>query len=445
MFKKIIVNKFGGGILAKKYIPLIEKRLRQQIKTGYAPIAVVSALPGITDELLLFSKKRELAGQSIKLFISRLFKKHLKIMAEIGVSDKWFNQAKIEWEEILRGLEKDLNIVRHSGLTNILEDKIAAYGEKMSVIFLAGLLNDKGLSAEKFFAEEIPVITDDNFKNAGIKYQISEKNIRKKLPVLNELPVIAGFTGKTAKGQTTVLGRGGTDTTACFLAAALRADKVILWKDVGGVLSADPKIVPEAKTIPYISYQEAEESGKVIQEKAIQYVKMFNTPLEIVSLTKPENKTKVGAATRKKSGAKIVSFKRNLTLFIINEEKIKMNDLLSMACQIFAKHKVEIILISNARYILQIVADNENGLVDKVFKELKNKVAAIKAFKVNMVFLVGSFNVNDVNDFNNLLIKHKTGLEISAFLYENCARIEAIIKSDKIENIIRVLYKKFIK
>lgn len=436
--------------MVREFIPLIKKHLREQLAAGYRPIAVVSALKGITDEILLFLSELEkhtlsAANRKIKLFVKNLFEKHLSLMADIGVSAIWRKQIKSEFKKIFFELENDLVAFSFSGQSPALRAKLSAYGEKFSAILMAGYFNSSGLAAKEFLAEEIPIITDDNFLDADIKYKISEKNIRKKLLTLSELPVIAGFTGKTAKGQTTVLGRGGTDTTACFTAAALRADKVILWKDVSGVLSADPKIVPEAKTIPFISYQEAEESGKVIQEKAIQYVKLFKTPAEIVSLANPNCKTRIGAIGQLKKGSKIVSFKKNLTLFIITEEIIKMNDLLSLVCQTFSKYKVDIILISNARYILQIVVNNGNGLVNKVFRELKNKVSEIKIFNVSMVFLVGSFDVNDVNDFNHLLIKHKTGLEISAFFYENCARIEAIVKTNKIESVIKVLYKKFIR
>jgi aspartate kinase len=241
-----------------------------------------------------------------------------------------------------------------------------------------------------------------------------------------------------------LLGRGGTDTTACFVGAATRADKVILWKDVGGVLSADPRIVSQAKTIPFVGYQEAEEAGKIIHDKAIQYAKLFNTAVEIVSLTNPKLKTTVGKEVKIKKGAKIVSYKKDLTLYVITDEIIKGNELLSIVSQAFAKNKVDIILISNTRYSLQIVADNNNGSSKNVLEELKKKVFKVETSPVSMVYLVGNFDVKYVNDFNSLMIKLKTDLEISAFLYKNCTRLEAVIRTNKIESVIRSLYKKFI-
>ncbi|MFH1255537.1 MAG: aspartate kinase [bacterium] len=439
MLKKIIVDKFGGGVMNKESMPLIKKRLQEQIAAGNYPVAVVSAFKGITDEIILFLRKMEKnSSADCGLFAKKLFKKHINIVSPRGTAE---NKLK----KIFVDFEKDLSAFGSSGGTIELKAKISSYGEKFSAILTAEYLDSMGMPAKEFFAEDIPIITNDNFNDADIEYGISEKNIGKKFLNLKQIPVIAGFSGRTAGGQTTVLGRGGTDTTACFAAAALRADKVILWKNTRGVLSADPKIVPEAKTISRLSYDEAEESGKIIHEKAMRYVKLFKIPAEIACLADARRKTEVGEARREKKGAQIASFKKNLVLFIITDEAAKMADLLSSTCQVFAKHKVDIVLISNARHILQIAADNSNGLLEKVFQELKNKASSVKAAKASMVFLIGNFNADDVNDFNDILIKHKAGMQISAFFYENCARIEAIIKTDKTEDMVRILHKKFIK
>lgn len=384
--KNIIVNKFGGGILKKELIPFMEKRLKEELKKGYFPIVVVSALPGVTDKLL-----NEAKGESM--------------------------QAK---------------------------DRIISNGEKESAHMFAKYLNDLGMPAEVVEAEEI-IVTDDNFGNANIIYNISEKNVQKRFSTIKKIPVVPGFIGKTKNGDTTTLGRGGTDTTACFIGAALRANKVVLWKDVDGVMSANPKIVKNAKTVPFVSYQEAEEAGKIIHDKAIQYVKMHDTPIEIASLVDPKQKTVVGKAKKLKHGTKIVSYKKDLVLFTISDESKKENGLLAISSNAFFKHKVDIILISNTQYSIQIVADNANGKADEVYEEINKKVKEVEMHPVSMIYLIGSFDVYDVNEFNAMLIKMKADLEISAFLYKNCTRLEAIIKEQNIDKIINVLHKKFIK
>lgn len=393
MSKKIIINKFGGGILKKELIPFIEKRIKDQIHAGYSPIIVVSALPGVTDNLL-----KNAGGKSTQQ-----------------------------------------------------KDKIASLGERESAQILAKYLCDLDMQAQVVEAEEM-IVTDDNFGNANIIYKISEKNVQKRLAsrgLLGKIPVIPGFIGKTKKGDTTTLGRGGTDTTACFVGAAIRAHKVILWKDVDGVMSANPKIVKSAKTVPFVSYQEAEEAGKIIHDKAIQYIKMHDTPIEIASLVDPKKKTVVGIAPslRKATArrAKIVSYKKDLVLFTIGDESKKENSLLSISSNAFFKYKVDIILISNTQYSIQIVADNANGKAQEVYEEINKNVKEVEMHPVSMVYLVGNFDVYDVNTFNEMLIKMKADLEISAFLYKNCTRLEAIIKEQNIDKIINALHKKFIK
>src|SRR3989339_967843 len=327
MSKKIIVNKFGGGILKKELIPFMEKRIKEQLKAGFAPVVVVSALPGVTDKLL-----GEAKGKSMQM-----------------------------------------------------KDKIISNGEKESAQMFAKYLGDLGMPAEVVEAEGM-IVTDDNFGNANIIYKISEKNVQRKLSLLEKIPVIPGFIGKTKNGNTTTLGRGGTDTTACFVGASLRAEKVVLWKDVDGVMSANPKIVKSAKTVPFVSYQEAEEAGKIIHDKAIQYVKMHDTPIEIASLVDPKQKTVVGKAKKLKHGTKIVSYKKDLVLFTISDESKKENSLLAISSNAFFKHKVDIILISNTQYSIQIVADNANGKAEEVYEEINKKVKEVEMHPVSMIY-----------------------------------------------------------
>ena len=282
MPKKNIVNKFGGGILIKDFIPLMVERLREQIKDGFEPVVVISAFPGVTDKLLKSFDKS---------FLKKFKEENWQLMKDLKFDAKQLKKTQIELNRLFTEMEKDLKLDR---TIQAHQDRIAAYGEKLSATIFTSYLNMSGLPAKRLLAEEIPIITDDNFTNANIIYKSSEKNIKQKINNLKEIPIIPGFTGKTKNNKTTTLGRGGTDTTACFVGSALDAEKVILWKDVGGVFSADPKIVPKAKYLPVISYREASMAGKIIHPKAIQYIKLTNTLLEITFIANTKLKTKVG-------------------------------------------------------------------------------------------------------------------------------------------------------
>ena len=452
MSKPIIVNKFGGGILVKEFIPIMKKRIEEQTKKGYQSIAVVSAMPKVTDEILSFvnSLKENYDEKVVEAFISNLLNRHKQAALDIKISDPHLGKLEIEIGKILNKLENELKNTHKNSkskasiVTSALEDKLVSYGEKLSAIIMTYYLNSNGILATEFLAEEIPIVTDDHFKNANIDYLTSLKNLNNKMKGVERVIVIPGFTGITKEGEVTTLGRGGTDTTACFVGAALQAEKIILWKDVGGVLSADPKIVKTAKTIPFISYLEAEEAGKIIHDKAIQYVKMYKTQIEIASIANPKLSTKIGEIKKQEKGAKIVSLKKDLNLLLITDESMKVNDLMLLVCESFKKHKVEMILISNTRYSLQIVADKSDE-IEKVYNDIKSKVEEIEMMKASMVFLVGNFEAKDVSNFNDLLVKLGTDLQISAFYFDNCKRIEAVIRTENIEKVVNSLYKKFIK
>jgi aspartate kinase len=445
MLKKIIVNKFGGGILKKEFIPLIKSRIINQIKNDYSPIAVVSAMPGVTDNILFFLQKlKEKYDISlIEEFTNKLFTQHENIIKDISLNDIFQKRAILEVKNTLDLFEKDLK--EFKSVNNEVEDKIVSFGEKLSCIIFSEYLNASDLKSKRIFAEDIPIITDNNFKNANIDYEISSTNLNKIVSKTSDILVIPGFTGITKSGKITTLGRGGTDTTACFVGASLKAEKIILWKDVGGILTSDPRIIKKAKTIPFINYYEAEEAGKVIHDKAIPFVKMFKTKIEIASIINPKSKTVIGDNKKIQKGAKILNFKKDLDFILITDENLKLNDLLIEVVSIFNKYKIEINLISNTRYSLQIIVDNKNGQLENAYNEIAKKVAKIEKTKANMVFLVGLFDSKDVSNFNDLLVKVGAELLISAFYYEDCYRMEAIIKAENINKVLESIYKKFIK
>ncbi|MFN4181068.1 MAG: aspartate kinase [Candidatus Paceibacteria bacterium] len=438
--QKVIVNKFGGGILKIDLIPHIEKRLKEEVKAGFVPVCVVSALPGVTDELLDIAN-----GKNFALQKKSILAKHRDTIDQL-IKNK--SIAETCWKDVTRlfaEVEHEATKIQHGHKSPKNEDKLVAYGERLSAVLFTHYLSSIGHPATLLKAEDIPLVTDDNFKNANIDYKTSAKNLTKKFEKISGMVVIPGFTGTTKEGHITTLGRGGTDTTACFIGAALNAEKIILWKDVGGVMSADPRIVKNAKTVPFVNYQEAEEAGKIIHDKAIQYVKIHNTPIEIASLVNPKQKTVIGKEVKSKKGTKIVSYKKNLVFFIVTDEEKKETDMLAVVNQACSKNNVDILLISNTRYNLQIVADNQNGKAEEVFAEIKKRIPQVTMSPVSMVFLVGNFAMQDVNEFNSLLIKLKTDMEISAFFYKNCTRLEAVIKEQNLDKIINTLHSKFIK
>ena len=161
-----------------------------------------------------------------------------------------------ELEQVLTG------IVYVGELTPKSRDTVISFGERLSAPIVSGALKDIGVSSQHLTGGEAGIVTDNNFGEAGLLMNFTKFQLKKNLePLLKKgaVPVITGFIAATQDGETTTLGRGGSDYTATIVGAALEADEVWIWTDVDGLMTSDPKIVPEAKTIPEISFQEATE------------------------------------------------------------------------------------------------------------------------------------------------------------------------------------------
>ncbi len=164
-------------------------------------------------------------------------------------------------------------------------DLLAASGEVISAVVLATMLRSAGLPAAAFTGGQTGIITDENFGDARI-LEVDPGAVRESLQ-RGVIPVVAGFQGVTRQGAVATLGRGGSDTTAVALGAALEADRVEIYTDVDGIKTADPQIVPEARTIARLDYDEAFQlaslGARVIHPRAVELARQFQMALAIRS------------------------------------------------------------------------------------------------------------------------------------------------------------------
>lgn len=444
MPKKYIVNKCGGGIMVPTLLPLVKKELYRQIKGGHSPIVVVSAVKDVTDTIILFLENLSKNKTSVQDFIAFLKEMHLKLFDDIEVTAQTKNRIILGMDKLMLLLEKDL-IAYKKNPTAELEAKITAYGEKLSATCVAEYFFEKDLKTNAVFAENIPLLTDAVVKDANILYEESEKNINLFIKTVKNIPVIAGFTGRTTKGMTTLLGRGGTDTTACFVGAALRAAKIVLWKDVGAVYSADPRLVSEARTITALNYDEIEEAGKIIQGKAVNYLRQYKIPTEIASLTNSKDKTVVRDTNNTKHGAKMVSFKKNLMLFSLHQGEARGYERLSEISDLCARYKVNVVLIWNDPNYLHVATEDTSGMLDELIIEAKTRFPHIGMTTVHMITVVGHFNWEDVNTFNQTLHDFDAKALVGACPYPKCFRMEGIVASKHdIASLLSAMHKIFI-
>ena len=442
---KIIINKFGGDIMSSpEKIKLAIQEITNQIKNGQKPIMVVSALKGITDELVEVLKKVAISKNFfLNSFVKKISQAHHNFCQNILK-----NPGKLleKIDRFLEEMEDDLKTLQKYGDIKIVKDKILSCGEIPASYIFATLLEDAGVKAKSLTGGEIGIITDNNFMDANIIWEKSADRVQKNLNKLitqKLVPVITGFNGKTSMGQITTLGRGGSDTTATFLGAVLNSYKIKLWKSVPGVLSADPRIVKQAKTISKITYNEAEESGQVLHDKAIRFLKKSDIEAEVCFVKDSKIKTIIKREFKDKKGVKMINSKENLTLLEVRSPQVEQYGFLYKISEMISRRGINMVLIRNTRDALYIVIENSQESPG-LYKEIEEFGSRLKTEEVAMVSLVGNLEWSLANKFNQLLIKLNHHPAMGAFPYRECVRMEALINPKNVERTVRALHKEMI-
>jgi aspartate kinase len=236
----LIVHKYGGTSMGStERIRLVAKRVAKWARAGHQMLVVPSAMSGETNRLLALAKDVAPAASS---------------------------------GEVMREL-----------------DMIAATGEQVSVGLLALALWAEGVPAVSYAGWQVPIQTDSAYTKARIM-RIDEQRVRADLAA-GKVVVITGFQGVDAQGNVTTLGRGGSDTSAVAVAAALHADECLIYTDVDGVYTTDPRIVAEARRLHTISFEEMLEmaslGSKVLQIRSVEFAGKYRVPLRVLSSFTP--------------------------------------------------------------------------------------------------------------------------------------------------------------
>jgi len=282
----MIVMKFGGTSLADR---TRLERMARLVRAEERPVAVVvSAMGDTTDRLLLAGVLASEGDEDgARAQIDHVERAHL------AVSDDEELRAEVTGRaEELRALLHGVALLREQ--TPRSRALLASFGERLSAPLAAAVLREAGRSARWVDARAF-VRTDDQWEAGRVDRAVTRAQGRELLlPVLDEgfVPVITGFLGSTAEGVTTVLGRSGSDYTAALVGAVLDAEEVVIWTDVDGILTADPRVVPEARTLPVVSYREAAEmsyfGAKVLHPKTMLPCETVGIPIRIRSTFHPE-------------------------------------------------------------------------------------------------------------------------------------------------------------
>jgi bifunctional aspartokinase / homoserine dehydrogenase 1 len=296
MKKRLQVMKFGGTSVGDATCIARTAKIIAAAAKQNDCVAVVSAMSGVTNRLVTASKSANAGDRDEGTTLVEILRKQHELALQELISDEGRRQqVRAQMKEILgqaQRLCEGTAMLRE--LTPRTLDALSSVGERLSAPLVAGALNELGVRSEAIDATEL-VVTDAHHGGAEPRMDLTRQRTAKRIaPLLRDgiVPVITGFIGATEEGTLTTLGRGGSDYSATILGAALDADEVIIWTDVDGVLTADPRLVPDARTIPEISYLEAAElayfGAKVLHPKTLQPVMDAGIPVWIRNSFAPE-------------------------------------------------------------------------------------------------------------------------------------------------------------
>ncbi len=343
------------------------------------PVVVVSAMTKVTDALLAAfetAKKGDFAAAITSL--EPHFDRHIEVSRHF-ISEGQPNAFNGELD-FARGELSDLliRVSRRSLPLSMLKDAIVSYGEQLSSRLLAEVLRAKGLNTRQVDSRRL-IVTDDEYGAAQPIWEETENLVKLELEPLiadGEVPVMGGFIAANRGGETTTLGRGGSDYSAALIAAALRASELQIWTDVTGVMTCDPRICGEARTIPVLSYEEAAElayfGAKVLHPKTIKPAVDHAIPVRVCNTFEPDAVGTMVLADSAEAPNKIksIAHKKNITILRITSARMLGSyGFMSALFQVFERFRTVIDVISTSEVSVALTLDNTAEL-EKIVTEL---------------------------------------------------------------------------
>ena len=400
------IFKFGGASV--KDVNGVKNLVKVLKKTGYEnTLLVVSAMGKTTNAFELVVKnycdnKKELQSslQDIKKF-------HNAILLELFDNENHsvFDEVEKLFSDVAVFFDRN-----KSPDYDFIYDQVVSYGELISTTILNAYLSDSGISITWLDAREC-IKTDSYYRNGKVDWTITQNQISKKIDK-NTLYLTQGFIASDTNNFTTTLGREGSDYTAAIFAYCLNAESVTIWKDVPGVLNADPRYFENAQLLHQISYHEAIElafyGASVIHPKTLQPLQRKEIQLYVKSFNNPENE-----GTRIGKGIKI---KPEIPCYIVKKEQVLLSlssldfsyiveENISEIFKLLHYYKMKVDVIQNSAISFSVCFENIYNNLDKLIQELKSK------FKVTCHEKVSLYTIRHfTEDVLNQLEKDKTVL-----------------------------------
>lgn len=411
------VFKFGGAsIKSANAIKNVAKILNSQDLSNC--LLVISAMGKMTNAFekitdAYFNNDQEKLTKSID-FTSKF---HLKIINNLFVENHVIHEKiTILFGQLVRFLTQN-----KSRNYDYLYDQIVSYGELLSTTIVSDYLNEIKIYNNWLDVREI-IVTDAVFRDAKVNWQETEKRVKMKIDS-SKLAIVQGFIGADLNGNTTTLGREGSDFTAGIFAYCLDAESLTIWKDVLGVLNADPKEFKEVQLLEHISYEETIEmafyGASVIHPKTIKPIQNKKIPLIVRSFKNLNSSgTKVSEGVILEPTIPCFIVKKNQVLVSISSIDFSfiVEENISDIFKLFHKYQLKVNLIQNSAISFSVCVDNNLNHFDLFYNEIKNM------YKVSFVKNVDLFTVRHFTE-NSLEGIYKLGTSLVSQINKNTAQI----------------------
>jgi aspartate kinase len=356
--------KFGGSSVADaQRIRHVAEIVKTQLERK--PVLVLSAMGDTTDHLLEAGND---ALQKGVVSVERIEKHHFDTIKKLKLPGKTQKEITALLEELQR-LLAGISLIRE--MTPRTKDFLVSFGERLSVRIAAAYCNSIKIPAVACDAWDVGFISDSNFTSAELVKESWEHIPKKILPLLQSgvLPIVTGFIAKDLDGNITTLGRGGSDLSATMIAAACKAEETQVWKDVDGILTADPRVVVHAQPVESVTYEEAAElayfGAQVLHPRAMQPCIKTGTPVLVknsYNITAPG--TRIAATLQKKSApVRAITFRRKVTLVdIVSTRMMGQYGFLAEVFSSFARHHLSVDMVATSEVSISLTLDAAHDL-----------------------------------------------------------------------------------
>lgn len=370
----MIVMKFGGtsvqdAAAINRAAEIVLGRIHRR------PVVIVSAMARVTEALLRLAQtsKEGRIDEALQV-ISELRERHLTTARDLlehshesslGLVGREVRSQFAEIENLAR------SVATLGELTGRSQDAIASFGERLSSVVVAETFRSRGIPVELVDSRSF-IITDDCFSRAAPDIQQTNIRTRDTLAPLVEsgrVPVAQGFIGSTASGITTTIGRGGSDYSAALIGAALGAEAIEIWTDVDGLMTADPRVVPDARRIRVISFEEASElsyfGAKVLHPSTVLPAIERGIPVHIYNANNPscEGTLIVARPRPSRNLIKSIAFKRGVTIVNVTSTRMLMAyGFLRTIFEVFDRHQTSVDVVTTSEVSVSMTLDNTDRL-----------------------------------------------------------------------------------